>query len=234
MVRELYEALAARDLRWSRALYHPDAELQYIRTPDTILHGSGDATCLDLALLFAGAALGKELLPLVVVLDGHALVAMSLTTERRARRQRCSSQSGRRLDRERAAHRGGRSAGARRERQLRAAGMHRIRSRCRRDRPVNARGSGPRQRPDDVRASRRGRPRAARASRPPIPVRDRVAFLQDIAKIAPLTPPASGLERVDADLRLRLRKLREDYSMLAGRVTELAMLDTFADSDGSG
>ena len=48
-----------------------------------ILQGSGDGTCLDLALLFAGLCLGNELLPLVVVLDGHAFVAVSLVRGRR-------------------------------------------------------------------------------------------------------------------------------------------------------
>jgi tetratricopeptide (TPR) repeat protein len=57
--------------------------VQIVRPPGEILTGAGDGTCLDLALLFAGVALGKELLPLVVVLEGHALVAVSRTTERR-------------------------------------------------------------------------------------------------------------------------------------------------------
>jgi hypothetical protein len=83
VVREIYDALAAHDLRWARARYHPDDALQFVRSPYDILSGSGDGTCLDLALLFAGVALGKGLLPLVVVLEGHALVAVSRTTERR-------------------------------------------------------------------------------------------------------------------------------------------------------
>lgn len=82
IVREVYEALAGRDIRWARARYHPDDRLQNIRDPRDVLRGAGDGTCLDLALLFAGILLGKNLLPLVVVLDGHALVAVSLTTER--------------------------------------------------------------------------------------------------------------------------------------------------------
>lgn len=49
VVRELYEAFNARDLRWSRARYHPDDALQNIRAPADILEGSRDATCLDLA-----------------------------------------------------------------------------------------------------------------------------------------------------------------------------------------
>ena len=83
IVEELYQAFAAMDIRWSRERYDPNLTRQEVRNPRNILNGSGDGTCLDLALLFAGAALGKDLLPLVVVLDGHAFVAVSLTTGRR-------------------------------------------------------------------------------------------------------------------------------------------------------
>ncbi|WP_306900542.1 NACHT domain-containing protein [Arthrobacter sp. B1I2] len=83
LTRAIYEALCQRDIHWSRASYHPDSKSQVIRHPESILNGSGEGTCLDLALLFAGVLLGYGLLPLVVVLDGHALVAVSLTSERR-------------------------------------------------------------------------------------------------------------------------------------------------------
>jgi hypothetical protein len=68
---------AARPERYARELYHPDDMVQRIRDPDVMLEGGGDATCLDLALLFAGACLGKELLPLVIIVDGHAFAAVS-------------------------------------------------------------------------------------------------------------------------------------------------------------
>lgn len=82
LARHIYESLCRSDIRWSRAPYHPESKSQVVRHPEAILHGSGEGTCLDLALLFAGALLGHGLLPLVVVLEGHALVAVSLTTER--------------------------------------------------------------------------------------------------------------------------------------------------------
>jgi tetratricopeptide (TPR) repeat protein len=82
VAREIYEALAAQDIRWARARYNPDDAVQNVRPPGDILTGAGDGTCLDLALLFAGVALGKQLLPLVIVLEGHALAAVSRTTER--------------------------------------------------------------------------------------------------------------------------------------------------------
>jgi hypothetical protein len=77
----IYQALASRGrkVRYSPPLYNPDQEKQDIRDPDTILEGSGAATCLELALLYAGAALGNGLLPLLVLLKGHALVAVSTT-----------------------------------------------------------------------------------------------------------------------------------------------------------
>jgi hypothetical protein len=79
----IFNALSGLDIRYARPLYNATLELQTIRDPGTILCGSGDGTCLDLALLFAGAALGNELLPLVVVLEGHAVVAISLEFGRR-------------------------------------------------------------------------------------------------------------------------------------------------------
>jgi hypothetical protein len=77
VARAVYEALAGCDLRYARELYHPDDMVQRIRDPDVMLRGGGDATCLDLALLFAGACLGHELLVLVVIVEGHAFAAIS-------------------------------------------------------------------------------------------------------------------------------------------------------------
>jgi len=83
LTQAIYEALCQSDIHWSRASYHPASESQIVRHPETILNGSGEGTCLDLALLLAGVLLGYGLLPLVVVLEGHALIAVSLTTDRR-------------------------------------------------------------------------------------------------------------------------------------------------------
>lgn len=83
VVAEVYDALAERDVRWTVARYQPHLPLQVVRSPGDILDRSGEGTCLDLAVLFAGVLLGRELLPLVVVLDGHALVAVSRVTKRR-------------------------------------------------------------------------------------------------------------------------------------------------------
>jgi len=83
VVRAIYEALAACDFRYAREMYAPDDGPQLIRDPGEMLTGGGDATCLDLALLFAGVCLGHELLPLVVIVEGHAFVAVSLLDDPR-------------------------------------------------------------------------------------------------------------------------------------------------------
>lgn len=77
---ELYRQLTARanPIRYAHEKYHPQEELQVIRTPGEILYAPGEGTCLDLALLFCGLCLSCDLLPVLVVLEGHALAAVSL------------------------------------------------------------------------------------------------------------------------------------------------------------
>jgi hypothetical protein len=79
----LYEALAGLGVTYTLERYEADPRVQHIRSPEQILGGAREGTCLDLALLYAGLALGKELVPLIVALDGHALVALSLEYTRR-------------------------------------------------------------------------------------------------------------------------------------------------------
>lgn len=51
---------------------------QMVRTPSEILNEKQrEGTCLDLALFFCGVCLGYGLLPVLIVLDEHALVAVS-------------------------------------------------------------------------------------------------------------------------------------------------------------
>src|SRR5258705_3939914 len=78
LLERIYDELLKSDVRYARELPDVKQDVQPVRPPEVILNGAGDATCLDLALLFAGLCLGNELLPLVVVLNGHALVAVSL------------------------------------------------------------------------------------------------------------------------------------------------------------
>src|SRR5215470_8359808 len=82
VVRAIYDAMEKCDFHYSREIWAPRDGPQIIRQPDHIFRG-GNATCLDLALLFAGVCLGHELLPLVVVVEGHAFVAVSLLDDPR-------------------------------------------------------------------------------------------------------------------------------------------------------
>jgi tetratricopeptide (TPR) repeat protein len=82
VVRAIYESLSKRDLQYSREAWAPRDGPQRIRDPESISRG-GNATCLDLSVLFAGACLGHELLPLVVVVEGHSFVVVSLLDDPR-------------------------------------------------------------------------------------------------------------------------------------------------------
>lgn len=83
VVEAIYDALSQRDISYALEPYGADVRVQQIRPPETVLGGAREGTCLDLALLFAGITLGKELAPLLVMLDGHALIAVSLDDDRR-------------------------------------------------------------------------------------------------------------------------------------------------------
>jgi hypothetical protein len=82
VVHAIYDALLKLQLHYSREVWSPQDGPQVIRDPAAIFRG-GNATCLDLALLFAGTCLGHELLPLVVLVEGHAFVAVSLLDDPR-------------------------------------------------------------------------------------------------------------------------------------------------------
>jgi hypothetical protein len=78
LVQAIYEALAEKQIRYAPEQYHPSEAIQRIRTPPEILEAPREGTCLDLAALFCGLCLGYDLLPWLVVIEGHALVAVSL------------------------------------------------------------------------------------------------------------------------------------------------------------
>jgi hypothetical protein len=81
LLEAIYNTLVNREkkVRYALEKYHPSEAIQPIRTPVEILNSPGEGTCLDLAVLFCGLCLGNELLPLLIVLENHALVAVSLT-----------------------------------------------------------------------------------------------------------------------------------------------------------
>jgi hypothetical protein len=78
LVKAIYNALVARNINYAYEKYQPEAETQIVRPPQEILGTPGEGTCLDLALLFCGLCLGYELLPLLIIIQGHAFAAVSL------------------------------------------------------------------------------------------------------------------------------------------------------------
>jgi hypothetical protein len=79
IARAIYDALIERNIRYALEEYHPSQALQTIRTPPEILTAPREGTCLDLAALYCGLCLANELLPILIVIEGHALAAISLT-----------------------------------------------------------------------------------------------------------------------------------------------------------
>ncbi|TCM45149.1 ATP-binding protein [Kribbella sp. VKM Ac-2568] len=235
ILRELYEALLAMDIRWSREMYRADEARQEVRPPDAILRGAGDGTCLDLALLLAGAALGKDLLPVVVVLDGHALIAVSTGTDRRR------ADSGVRRQRENGgAFTDGLLTDSEVLRELVTRGEYAL-VECtgfamarEAINPATPEGSG---RTDGLmsydRATEAGLEQLAFPGREFQFAID-VAYLQDIVGIEVYDPKPDGMERINADLRLRYRQLMDEYSFVAGREEQLSTLDRFIADEPSG
>lgn len=82
LVEAIYETLLSLDIRYAHEKYHPEEETQLIRTPSEIISKPGEGTCLDLALLFCSICFGCDLLPLLIVIEGHALAAVSLNYKR--------------------------------------------------------------------------------------------------------------------------------------------------------
>jgi hypothetical protein len=79
----LYGLMRRAAIQYDLAPFHPrEGIVQLVRTPATIL-AENRATCLDLAVLFATLCLANDLLPLIVVVDGHAFAGLSLTRTRR-------------------------------------------------------------------------------------------------------------------------------------------------------
>lgn len=76
----IYTCLVQRpnSVRYGPELWHPENPTQPIRSPRELLFQPREGTCLDLAVMFCGLCLGYELLPMLVVLNDHAMVAVSL------------------------------------------------------------------------------------------------------------------------------------------------------------
>jgi hypothetical protein len=79
LVKAIYEVLIKKNIKYALEPFNPLKEgIQLIRTPIEILDAPKEGTCLDLAVLFCSLCLGYELLPYIVIIDGHALAAVSL------------------------------------------------------------------------------------------------------------------------------------------------------------
>jgi hypothetical protein len=82
LVEQLYTLLLKHRINYDMAPFEPRAGIiQQIRKPKTILDSS-QGTCLDLVVLLAGMCLANELLPIIIAVDGHALLAVSLMNTR--------------------------------------------------------------------------------------------------------------------------------------------------------
>lgn len=82
-LRMIYERLAGCGIHYTLEPFSYQPGLQIIRQPADIFSPPREATCLDLALLVSGVCLHYELLPLLVMFRGHAIVAVSARHSRR-------------------------------------------------------------------------------------------------------------------------------------------------------
>jgi hypothetical protein len=82
----IYNALLAKEIQYAlepRTSSKP-RPIQEIRVAPEILATRKEGTCHDLALLFSALCLAYELIPVLIILEGHALVAISLTHNTRS------------------------------------------------------------------------------------------------------------------------------------------------------
>jgi HEAT repeat protein len=80
LVEKIYNALRENKVEYDLNEYHELSEdRQLIRTPKEILDTQGKGTCLDFAILFCAICGYYDLLPILILVEGHALVAVSLT-----------------------------------------------------------------------------------------------------------------------------------------------------------
>lgn len=83
LVEEIYHTLKGKNIKYDLELFNSEPNTQRIRTYKEILENPKTGTCLDLAVLFCGICLAYNLLPLLIVVEGHAFAAVSMNWERR-------------------------------------------------------------------------------------------------------------------------------------------------------
>lgn len=82
VVAQLYKQLLQCKINYDLAPFDPRAGIiQQIRKPQTILEAA-QGTCLDLAVLLAGMCLANDLLPIIIAVEGHAFLGVSLANTR--------------------------------------------------------------------------------------------------------------------------------------------------------
>ncbi|MBW4565706.1 MAG: DnaB-like helicase C-terminal domain-containing protein [Mojavia pulchra JT2-VF2] len=82
LLKEIYKALLAKNIKYAFEPFNSEKNTQFIRTSKEILETRAEGTCLDLAILFCGICLACDLLPVLIVLEGHALAAVSMRYNR--------------------------------------------------------------------------------------------------------------------------------------------------------
>ncbi len=79
---QLYNLICKQNIQYDLSPFNPRASVtQLIRKPVTLLNEKR-GTCLDLAVLFAAMYLANDLLPLLLIVEGHAFAGLSLTRTR--------------------------------------------------------------------------------------------------------------------------------------------------------
>jgi len=79
LVEALYDTLRLKGISYAREKYNYSEKRQRIRPPFEVFDDPKEGTCLDLALVFCSLCLGFDLLPIIIVTEGHAFAAVSLT-----------------------------------------------------------------------------------------------------------------------------------------------------------
>jgi hypothetical protein len=79
IAEEIYHRLLKKEIIYDNPKFSKNSGKQHIRDAEDILYSSRRGTCLDLAVLYAGLLLDVELLPVLILIEGHALVAVSTT-----------------------------------------------------------------------------------------------------------------------------------------------------------
>lgn len=73
----IYNICLEKNIKYALEPFNTEKNTQFIRTYEEIFH-IREGTCLDLTVLFCGICLAYDLLPILIVFEGHALAAVSM------------------------------------------------------------------------------------------------------------------------------------------------------------